>query len=97
MQKLKDEISEKKLQMRVLEQRMIGSVEMTPHTNTIEKSQVTVWHVIYIGFDVEADANECEIIQLKKTNKIQSVFVGEDVYRYRLYVFIWFYRLVGSY
>ncbi|RVX22659.1 Kinesin-like protein KIN-7E, chloroplastic [Vitis vinifera] len=39
MQKLKDEISEKKLQMRVLEQRMIGSVEMTPHTNTIEMSQ----------------------------------------------------------
>ena len=41
MHKLKDEISEKKLQIRVLEQRMIGSVEMTPHTlNNIEMSQV---------------------------------------------------------
>ncbi|KAK1555535.1 hypothetical protein Q3G72_027817 [Acer saccharum] len=40
MHKLKDEISEKKLQICVLEQRMIGSVEMTPHTlNTIEMSQ----------------------------------------------------------
>ncbi|KAK2659463.1 hypothetical protein Ddye_005996 [Dipteronia dyeriana] len=40
MHKLKDEISEKKLQIRVLEQRMIGSVEMTPHTlNTMEMSQ----------------------------------------------------------
>ncbi|XP_059631794.1 kinesin-like protein KIN-7E, chloroplastic [Cornus florida] len=40
MQKLKDEIREKKLQMRVLEQRMIGSVDMTPHTsNSIEMSQ----------------------------------------------------------
>ncbi|KAA8538436.1 hypothetical protein F0562_028018 [Nyssa sinensis] len=40
MQKLKDEIKEKKLQMRLLEQRMIGSVEKTPHTsNSIEISQ----------------------------------------------------------
>ncbi|KAK9270558.1 hypothetical protein L1049_026139 [Liquidambar formosana] len=39
MQKLKDEISEKKHQIRVLEQRMIGSVEMTPRTNSIEMSQ----------------------------------------------------------
>lgn len=40
MQKLKDEISEKKLQIRVLEQRMIGSVERTPHTSsTTEMSQ----------------------------------------------------------
>ncbi|KAH7567906.1 hypothetical protein JRO89_XS07G0183300 [Xanthoceras sorbifolium] len=40
MQKLKDEINEKKLQIHVLEQRMIVSVEMTPHTSsTIEMSQ----------------------------------------------------------
>ncbi|KAJ9146276.1 hypothetical protein P3X46_028562 [Hevea brasiliensis] len=34
MQKLKDEITEKKLQMHVLEQRMIGSVEMTPNKSS---------------------------------------------------------------
>lgn len=43
MQKLKDEISEKKFQIRVLEQRMIGSLEMTPHrSNNSEMSQVTI-------------------------------------------------------
>lgn len=40
MRKLKDGISEKKLQIRILEQHMIGSFEMTPHTNSIELSQV---------------------------------------------------------
>lgn len=40
MKKLKGEIKEKKLQICVLEQRMIGSVEMNPHaTSTIELSQ----------------------------------------------------------
>ncbi|KAF5955043.1 hypothetical protein HYC85_007899 [Camellia sinensis] len=40
MQKLKDEIKEKKLQIRVLEHRMVGSVEMTRHaSNSIEMSQ----------------------------------------------------------
>lgn len=40
MRKLKDEISEKRHQIRVLEQRMIGSVETTPHTsNRSEMSQ----------------------------------------------------------
>ncbi|CAK7346954.1 unnamed protein product [Dovyalis caffra] len=40
MKKLKDEISEKKHQMHVLERRMIGSVEMTSNTSTsIEMSQ----------------------------------------------------------
>lgn len=43
MRKLKDEISEKKFQIRVLEQRMIGSLEMTPHvSNNSEMSQVTI-------------------------------------------------------
>ncbi|KAK4481308.1 hypothetical protein RD792_012193 [Penstemon davidsonii] len=40
MQKLKNEIREKKLQMRVLEQRMIGSVETSPYSSsTVEMSQ----------------------------------------------------------
>ncbi|KAK2995681.1 hypothetical protein RJ640_006141, partial [Escallonia rubra] len=40
MQQLKDEIREKKLQIRILEQRMIGSVETSQHTsNSIEMSQ----------------------------------------------------------
>ncbi|XVF64524.1 hypothetical protein PTKIN_Ptkin09bG0176200 [Pterospermum kingtungense] len=40
MRKLKDEISEKKHQIRVLEQRMIGSVEKAPQTsNNVEMSQ----------------------------------------------------------
>ncbi|XP_043719861.1 kinesin-like protein KIN-7E, chloroplastic [Telopea speciosissima] len=40
MLKLKDEIGEKKLQMRVLEQRMIGSIEATPNAlNSVEMSQ----------------------------------------------------------
>ncbi|KAJ4953387.1 hypothetical protein NE237_030219 [Protea cynaroides] len=40
MLKLKYEISEKKLQMRVLEQRMIGSIEATPKaSNSVELSQ----------------------------------------------------------
>ncbi|KAF3447005.1 hypothetical protein FNV43_RR12185 [Rhamnella rubrinervis] len=40
MQKLKNEIGEKKLQIRMLEQRMIGSSDITPHTsNNTELSQ----------------------------------------------------------
>ncbi|KAG7016479.1 Kinesin-like protein KIN-7E, chloroplastic, partial [Cucurbita argyrosperma subsp. argyrosperma] len=40
VQKLKDEISEKKLQIRVLEQRMIGSVELSPQmSSSIELNQ----------------------------------------------------------
>ncbi|KAL8543737.1 hypothetical protein ACS0TY_004342 [Phlomoides rotata] len=40
MQRLKGEIREKKLQMRVLEQRMIGSVETSPYgTSIVEMSQ----------------------------------------------------------
>ncbi|XP_068647042.1 kinesin-like protein KIN-7E, chloroplastic [Aristolochia californica] len=39
-QKLKEEIREKKLQMRALEQRMIGSIEVTPRSsNRLEMSQ----------------------------------------------------------
>lgn len=41
MRKLKDEVREKKLQMRVLEQRMFGSFESSPHSlNNHEMSQV---------------------------------------------------------
>lgn len=42
MSKLKDEIKEKRLQMRMLKQRMVGSVEITPHiSKSVEMSQVT--------------------------------------------------------
>lgn len=42
MQKLKDEINEKKCQMRVLEQRIVGSFEVTAHSSgNIDISQVT--------------------------------------------------------
>lgn len=34
MQKLKDEINEKKIQMRILEQRMVGSFEVTTHSSS---------------------------------------------------------------
>lgn len=43
MQKLKGEIREKKHQMRILEQRMIGSVETSPYgTSIVEMSQVSL-------------------------------------------------------
>lgn len=43
MQWLKDEIREKKRQMRVLEQRMIGSVETSPYgSSVVEMSQVSL-------------------------------------------------------
>lgn len=43
MLRLKNEIREKKLQIRILEQRMIGSVEVTPRSsNNAEMSQVIV-------------------------------------------------------
>lgn len=48
MQKLKDEISEKKLQIRVLEKRMIDSVEMTPHTSSTAEISQVVCHVTHI-------------------------------------------------
>lgn len=41
MQKLKNEIGEKKLQIRMLEQRMTGSFDITPHrSSNTELSQV---------------------------------------------------------
>lgn len=47
MRKLKDEINEKRHQIRVLEQRMIGSVEKTPQTsNSAEMSQVSTHKVL---------------------------------------------------
>lgn len=40
MQKLKNEIREKKVQMRVLEQRMVGSEDISPYTSSsVEMSQ----------------------------------------------------------
>lgn len=47
MRNLKDEIREKNFQMRHLEQRMVGSVEMTPLGSlNIEISQVNLKKVI---------------------------------------------------
>ncbi|CAK9168748.1 unnamed protein product [Ilex paraguariensis] len=59
MQKLKDEITEKKHQMRVLEQRMIGSVEITPQTsNSIEMSQLGFGSfVAHSSLCIESPAN----------------------------------------
>lgn len=51
MQKLKDEIIEKKLQMRVLEQRMAGSFEVTQQSsNSIEMSQVSCTNLVWKTF-----------------------------------------------
>ncbi|TXG53004.1 hypothetical protein EZV62_022173 [Acer yangbiense] len=61
MHKLKDEISEKKLQICVLEQRMIGSVEMTPHTlNTIEMSQWKLNNIDALNFDMDINVGQRE-------------------------------------
>ena len=50
MRRLKDEISEKRHQIRVLEQRMIGSVEKTPYTsNNTQMSQVSM-HQVWVGY-----------------------------------------------
>lgn len=53
MQRLKDEIREKKQQINILEQRMIGSVEMTPKaSNNIEMSQVLTRIDLYIFMNI---------------------------------------------
>lgn len=54
MRRLKDEIREKKLQIRTLEQRMIGSVEIAPCTSNInEMSQVISFYLLSnMNFDI---------------------------------------------
>ncbi|XP_020536879.1 kinesin-like protein KIN-7C, mitochondrial isoform X2 [Jatropha curcas] len=74
MQKLKDEIYEKKLQMRVLEQRMIGSVEMTPHkSSTIELSQALSKLTTQLNektFELEIKSADNRILQEQLQMKI---------------------------
>lgn len=43
MLKLKDEIREKKLQMKALEQRMLGSVEISPHASSSAEIYEVKW------------------------------------------------------
>ena len=58
MQKLKDEIREKKRQIRVLEQRMIGSFETTIHaSNSIELSQVSTHLVVQV--EIYSNGRNC--------------------------------------
>ncbi|XP_042514997.1 kinesin-like protein KIN-7E, chloroplastic [Macadamia integrifolia] len=67
MLKLKDDISEKKLQMRVLEQRMIGSIEATPNAlNSVEMSQALSKLAIQLNeqlFELEIKSADNRILQ----------------------------------
>lgn len=76
MQKLKDEISEKKLQIRVLEQRMIGSVERTPHTSsTTEMSQALFKLTTQLNektFELEIKSADNRILQEQLQMKISE-------------------------
>ncbi|KAK1361395.1 kinesin-like protein KIN-7C, mitochondrial [Heracleum sosnowskyi] len=77
MRRLKDEIREKKLQIRTLEQRMIGSVEIAPRTSTItEMSQALSKLASQLNektFDLEIKAADNRILQeqlqLKKVSE----------------------------
>ncbi|XXG60683.1 hypothetical protein AAC387_Pa04g2527 [Persea americana] len=66
-QKLKGEINEKRLQMRLLEQRMIGSIEATPHTsNSIDMSQALsklTTQLNEVTFELEIKSADNRILQ----------------------------------
>ncbi|KAH9691255.1 kinesin-like protein KIN-7E [Citrus sinensis] len=76
LRKLKDEISEKKLQIRVLEQRMIGSVERTPHTlSTTEMSQALSKLTTQLNektFELEIKSADNRILQEQLQMKISE-------------------------
>ncbi|KAG6624435.1 hypothetical protein I3843_16G028500 [Carya illinoinensis] len=76
MQKLKDEISEKKRQIRVLEQRMIGSVDVTPHAlNDTEKSQALAKLASQLNektFELEIKSADNRILQEQLQMKISE-------------------------
>ncbi|XP_058089924.1 kinesin-like protein KIN-7E, chloroplastic isoform X2 [Magnolia sinica] len=76
MQKLKDEINEKKLQMRLLEQRMIGSIEVTPNTsNSIEMSQTLSKLTTQLNektFELEIKSADNRILQEQLQMKISE-------------------------
>ncbi|KAI8013357.1 hypothetical protein LOK49_LG05G02423 [Camellia lanceoleosa] len=76
MQKLKDEIKEKKLQIRVLEHRMVGSVEMTRHaSNSIEMSQALSKLTTQLNekaFDLEIKTADNRILQEQLQLKVSE-------------------------
>ncbi|KAK6246240.1 hypothetical protein SCA6_009330 [Theobroma cacao] len=76
MRKLKDEISEKRHQIRVLEQRMIGSVEKTPHTsNSAEMSQALSKLTTQLNektFELEIKSADNRILQEQLQRKISE-------------------------
>ncbi|KAL6208303.1 hypothetical protein ACLB2K_019254 [Fragaria x ananassa] len=76
MQKLKDEISEKKFQIRVLEQRMIGSLEMAPHrSNNSEMSQALSKLTTQLNektFELEIKTADNRILQEQLQMKISE-------------------------
>ncbi|KAF5182587.1 Kinesin-like protein kin-7e protein [Thalictrum thalictroides] len=76
MQKLKDEISEKKLQMRVLEKRMIGSIETNPLTSKdIEMSQALYKLATQLNqktFELEIKSADNRILQEQLEMKISE-------------------------
>ncbi|PIA47468.1 hypothetical protein AQUCO_01400251v1 [Aquilegia coerulea] len=76
MQKLKDEISEKKLQMRVLEKRMIGSIETNPLTSKdIEMSQALSKLATQLNqktFELEIKSADNRILQEQLQMKISE-------------------------
>ncbi|CAL8997106.1 unnamed protein product [Prunus brigantina] len=76
MRKLKDEISEKKLQIRVLERRMIGSLEMTPQmSNNSEMSQALSKLTTQLNettFELEIKTADNRILQEQLQMKISE-------------------------
>ncbi|XVF36944.1 hypothetical protein REPUB_Repub19eG0102400 [Reevesia pubescens] len=76
MRKLKDEINEKRHQIRVLEQRMIGSVEKTPHTsNRAEMSQALSKFTRQLNektFELEIKSADNRILQEQLQLKISE-------------------------
>ncbi|XP_055960089.1 kinesin-like protein KIN-7C, mitochondrial isoform X2 [Mercurialis annua] len=76
IRKLKDEISEKKLQMRVLEKRMIGSVERTPHiSSSIEVSQALSKLTAQLNektFELEIKSADNRILQEQLQTKLSE-------------------------
>ncbi|KAK9096088.1 hypothetical protein Sjap_021585 [Stephania japonica] len=76
MQKLKNDINEKKLQMRVLEQQIIGSIETTPHSpKNIEVSQVLsklTAHLNEKTFELEIKSADNRVLQEQLQTKISE-------------------------
>ncbi|CAL5384887.1 unnamed protein product [Camellia sinensis] len=76
MQKLKVEIKEKKLQIRVLEHRMVGSVDMTRHaSNSIEMSQALSKLTTQLNektFDLEIKTADNRILQEQLQLKVSE-------------------------